>query len=1345
MSILSSFKSWLTLLNKICACTLLGIALCFIASTTRAEDPVLTSISSVLEYANTLYSEKKFDAARQQFDHALELDKGSLSAWRGLGWSHWAMGQKERAYKIWSDLIKAFPEDMPTLLTLGKASEQDQHLDEANDYYAQMLELNPHDQTAHLGRARIFIIQHKFQDAEQHARAAVNDEPSNNDAKSLLAEALIWQDRNQEAESILRILAQAKPIPDNLNRLGKVLAKLGQYEQAADYYKTSLSVQADEGTLNAWRGLGVSLRKLNQNQRAYAIWQSLLHAFPNDLPTLLALGRASQQDGLWQQGLDFYKQILQKEPGNSDAHLSRAKIFFAQQDYKAAESEIKSVLNQSPSDTKARFALVENLVAIGRRDEAERILRPLVDADPVSKNLNRLGTLLADLDRENEALGYFQKSLQLDPDDVSAVTGIARCYWKDQRYSDSIELFERYLTKHPDNDVVRVALVGHAIAASNWDQAERELKTLIAKYPEETKWKTKLAILLHNIGHDDKAINLANEIIIQDPNNVNATALLADDALFNGDIQSSIRWNNRLVTLAPTPERLIGLAKSHVQLGGILEQEGKHDAAVIQYAAATQAFRQADTLDPIRSQASVLMLESLRLQGAQTEAIELGKKLHDKYPNSTDIIKQLAISYRDQGDYTAARKTLELNIPFFPGSMTLKQNIAELTYLEGEKEKSFNMLNELMKTYKNHPVVPPILLYHGLSISDRENTMSVKNFRDQLLTLKQEGYQSITVAQLLGFLEGKTVLPSKPIFITFDDSRTDSYLYADPVLMETGFQATMFVPTGYDSMLRPFAAGWPTVKKMFETGRWDLQCHAAQAHLYIPTNAAGHMGHFLTNKKWLVDAARLETNEEYAARINGDFRTCIEDLTHEVPGTKVLAFAFPYGDQGHKSINNAQDGYKTNQSLVKKNFRLAFNADDSCPIASDSDKFTLPRFDVPRTFTGKDLIRQLKASDPILSTSYKLAHLDVESGRYGQALEIYDNLIDKGSIDNAQLLTTTGKILSWNDDHAGARERLEKAIMLQPNNPVVQQEIAELDHRLKPVLQFGSLYYEDNAHRSYYSFSPSAKFAVSDRLSLSAYYKYLDFNQTLISTKSGTAQQRFQAIGNQFEGQLNYELGSRSLLSLSAGAADFSGHTSPIPSKSGSTVPLGSIKLTGAVGDLLDLSIAADHTYVNTAGAILNGITFSRVQGGFKVKLLDSLSLSANHAYFHYTDQNQRNRTQVDLESIVWDDPGITIGAQFIRDNTLKINSLFWTPNNYLAFSTPIGLKKKWGRSLVAEISVAPGFGKEANSDFKFQINTTGSLSWNVTDDFSAYVSAGQYQASTYSNFSLFAGVSLRF
>ena len=59
------------------------------------------------------------------------------------------------------------------------------------------------------------------------------------------------------------------------------------------------------------------------------------------------------------------------------------------------------------------------------------------------------------------------------------------------------------------------------------------------------------------------------------------------------------------------------------------------------------------------------------------------------------------------------------------------------------------------------------------------------------------GYHSISIQQYADWHSGKKInLPSRPILITFDDGRSDSWTGADQVLARYHMRATIFIITG---------------------------------------------------------------------------------------------------------------------------------------------------------------------------------------------------------------------------------------------------------------------------------------------------------------------------------------------------------------------------------------------------------------------------------------------------------------------------------------------------------------------------------------------------------------------
>ena len=94
----------------------------------------------------------------------------------------------------------------------------------------------------------------------------------------------------------------------------------------------------------------------------------------------------------------------------------------------------------------------------------------------------------------------------------------------------------------------------------------------------------------------------------------------------------------------------------------------------------------------------------------------------------------------------------------------------------------------------------PIVMYHHiLKEQARLNafTISPDELRQDLQYLKENGYQSILIQDLIDYVNGETALPEKPVMITFDDGYESFYEYAFPILKEMGFKAVLSVVGTY--------------------------------------------------------------------------------------------------------------------------------------------------------------------------------------------------------------------------------------------------------------------------------------------------------------------------------------------------------------------------------------------------------------------------------------------------------------------------------------------------------------------------------------------------------------------
>lgn len=257
----------------------------------------------------------------------------------------------------------------------------------------------------------------------------------------------------------------------------------------------------------------------------------------------------------------------------------------------------------------------------------------------------------------------------------------------------------------------------------------------------------------------------------------------------------------------------------------------------------------------------------------------------------------------------------------------------------------------------------PVFVYHGIvSEADRFN-MTSKTFKDQMFALKQAGYETISVEDFNAFMNGEKELYGKPFLLTFDDGRMDSYYGADPVLRALDYTAVMYVaiessmPTGDHSS---YYISQAQIKKMVDSARWELGSHAIQeTGGFVPVDAEETKGNFLSSLQWLSAEERLETEEEYTARLT---REVVESQAtlEELFGVNVVSFSYPFGDYGQQSHNNI-NATDSIHSLVSGNYELAFRQvwpeDGEYTFnRPGDDKNYLKRVETPTDWSGEQLL-----------------------------------------------------------------------------------------------------------------------------------------------------------------------------------------------------------------------------------------------------------------------------------------------------------------------------------------------------------------------------------------------------
>lgn len=135
----------------------------------------------------------------------------------------------------------------------------------------------------------------------------------------------------------------------------------------------------------------------------------------------------------------------------------------------------------------------------------------------------------------------------------------------------------------------------------------------------------------------------------------------------------------------------------------------------------------------------------------------------------------------------------------------------------------------------------PILMYHSI-LKDPARTgkyvLPPDALERDLAYLKERGYETVTVADLLAYVDEGTPLPEKPVMITFDDGYYNNYVYAYPILKEKemtavisiiGSQTALFDENGQEN---PYWSHLRTDRLHEMEGVIEVQNHSYDLHSY---------------------------------------------------------------------------------------------------------------------------------------------------------------------------------------------------------------------------------------------------------------------------------------------------------------------------------------------------------------------------------------------------------------------------------------------------------------------------------------------------------------------------------
>ena len=222
-------------------------------------------------------------------------------------------------------------------------------------------------------------------------------------------------------------------------------------------------------------------------------------------------------------------------------NLSYGSVFYERGYLEQAEEFCRLVLREDSSNAEALYAIGSVYLQRNKSKEAretfERVLKLQAKYPGTLPNAwNNLGILAARQGREEEAVGNFQRALEIDPDHVIALENLGSVYRQQKRWDDAKRVLQRALQWSPEEPEANYGMAMVFAQLNDTDNAYTYLQRALAARPVYPEALNNLGILYLRTRRPDDAVKTFQECIRVGPAYDQAYLNLARVYAIEGDM-----------------------------------------------------------------------------------------------------------------------------------------------------------------------------------------------------------------------------------------------------------------------------------------------------------------------------------------------------------------------------------------------------------------------------------------------------------------------------------------------------------------------------------------------------------------------------------------------------------------------------------------------------------------------------------------------------------------------------------------------------------------------------------------------------------------------------------------
>ena len=652
----------------------------------------IVSCSSPEEKAEKYYEkgmallEKDPDKAKLEFQNALQIKKNMTKAMYGIALVAEQKGDWKATFGLMDKVLQQDPKHVEALVKTGQLLLGGGKLDVALERSNRALELDKNNVPALNLHAAVQLKLGDSKGAIEYANLALAKDPGNQDAYVVLAsERLLAKDEAKAIEYLDKALAKnEKNLSIHLIKI-KALENLSRTKEVEQNLQRVIKLFPDSAY--ARKTYAQFLLKYERKEEAEQQLRAIVVSAPKDIQPKLDVVKFLIATKGAEAGRKELESFVKKEPENYELAFALIDLYRVQK-HQIDEDKLLNQISQKAGDTpngfKARGLIAYNLILAGKKDEANKLLNKVLEADKSNQQALTLRANLAiDAKNYDAAIADLRAVLSDSPDYSKAALMLATAH----EASGSPELAEEHYLKAFESSKLTpeygMPYVDFLMRRKQPERAEKALQDMSDANPNNALVMRALAQFKISRGDFVGAQELADKAKKIGANSTVTDQILGAISLSKNDVEGTISAFKRAYEANPNDsESLVVIVKSYVQAGKPKEALAFIDNVL--------------KANPSNTVAKIIQGQLYTLTGNHQQASQAFNEIIQAQPNNPAGYQQLAILQQSQNQMAEAEITVNKGLIASPKDFALKLSQASIFETTKRFEEAIKVYEEMM-------------------------------------------------------------------------------------------------------------------------------------------------------------------------------------------------------------------------------------------------------------------------------------------------------------------------------------------------------------------------------------------------------------------------------------------------------------------------------------------------------------------------------------------------------------------------------------------------------------------------------------------------------------------------